>query len=400
MKDFVLPTSTRVMLWSAGVLVIGGTIALVATAPTRISDLEVTQQIQTPSIFDDGTGTTIVSSDLVVGTGFTTFTNTLKSLVGAELQLTAQLAPIRMRTNTVIGVPGTELRDLEVSQNAIVDGEIELASTGPSIGKVAADPNGSVTEPKGSLLLRTDTATLYQNTDGATAWSAFGNTSGQVIGYQVLTGASGTYTPTTGTKKVLLRMTGAGGGGGGAQAGALGSATFGGGGGSGTFLQKWIDCAGVCTGGAWTGAVSGGAGGTGNAVGTTGTDAVITINATVYTAKGGIGGGGMASSGNPDFTAYGYTATNTSGPADFIAAEAGIPGARYANSIGVAGKGGSNPFGYGGASLYPGSGAPVNGSNAFGYGGGGGGAVAWDTGTGNKTGGTGTGTLIIVQEFN
>lgn len=50
-------------------------------------------------------------------------------------------------------------------------------TTGPTIKTATADPNGTVTAPRGSLALRTDTGGLYQNTDGATAWVLLANTS-------------------------------------------------------------------------------------------------------------------------------------------------------------------------------------------------------------------------------
>ena len=51
---------------------------------------------------------------------------------------------------------------------------IALANTTgvqPQIEKGAGSPNATLTRPRGSLFLRTDTAELWQNTDGASAWS-------------------------------------------------------------------------------------------------------------------------------------------------------------------------------------------------------------------------------------
>ena len=39
----------------------------------------------------------------------------------------------------------------------------------------AGDPNGVVTSPIGSIYQQTDTAALWQNSDGATAWVAVGS---------------------------------------------------------------------------------------------------------------------------------------------------------------------------------------------------------------------------------
>jgi hypothetical protein len=40
---------------------------------------------------------------------------------------------------------------------------------------VNANPNGSVSAPKGSIASDETTATLYVNTDGAMAWTSFSN---------------------------------------------------------------------------------------------------------------------------------------------------------------------------------------------------------------------------------
>jgi hypothetical protein len=56
-----------------------------------------------------------------------------------------------------------------------------LEATGPQIHSVSADPNGSLVAPIGSLALRSDSATLYQNTDGLSAWSEVGGAGGDLV---------------------------------------------------------------------------------------------------------------------------------------------------------------------------------------------------------------------------
>ncbi len=294
-------------------------------------------------------------------------------------------APVR-RTIDVKPAAVTRVTDLEVTN------QIQMTNTsGPKILAGTGDPSGVLSAPIGSLRTRTDTARLYQNIDGATAWAPFEST---LIGVQRFTGEDGTYTPTAGTRRVHLRMTGGGGGGGAAQGGGVGTASFGGGGASGTYLERWIVSATPVTGGPWTGAGAGGGGGiNGTGAGAPGPDATILINGVLYTAKGGPGGGGMASATTPATTAPAWQASDTSGPADFISAGVGLPGERYTNGIGIPGVGGSNPFGYGGAvATFPGAGG-----NGQGYGAGGGGAIAW---TVDLVGGNGAATLIIVVEYS
>lgn len=217
-----------------------------------------------------------------------------------------------------------------------------------------------------------------------------------LIGQQVFGSVvAGTYTPTPGTKRVRLRMTGAGGGGGAAQTGGAGTASFGGGGSSGTYLEAWIDPGVDITGGAITGG-AGGAGGVGGVgAGGTGPDATIIIQGVTYTAKGGPGGLGMPTGVAANTTADAWLAVDTSGPSQFISSSAGSSGDRWANGVGRPGRGGSNPMGGGGAST---GAIPAAGGNARGSGGGGGGAIAWNTG--DQAGGNGSGTLIIVQEYS
>ena len=184
------------------------------------------------------------------------------------------------------------------------------------------------------------------------------------------------------------------GGGGAADSGGAGSASFGAGGASGTFLEKWIDPGADITGGAYVGAATGGAGGTGGTgTGGTGADATIIIQGVVYTAKGGPGGQGMATGAGLAVTNVAWLAADTSGPSDFLSSTPGETGDRWANGVGAPGAGGSNPFS-GGAGL---NAFPSVGPNALGFGGGGGGAVAWNTG--NRDGGAGSRTLIIVAEY-
>lgn len=48
-----------------------------------------------------------------------------------------------------------------------------LGSSGVGIYWGSGSPDGVLTAAKGSLFIRTDTVGLFQNTDGASAWTAF-----------------------------------------------------------------------------------------------------------------------------------------------------------------------------------------------------------------------------------
>lgn len=215
------------------------------------------------------------------------------------------------------------------------------------------------------------------------------------LGRQILTSTTGTvpYTPTTGTRKILLRMVGGGGGGGGG-AGGTSTAAVGAGGMGGAYVEKWINPGALIT---TTGNYTAGAGGTAGAntggAGGTGGDTTITIQGTPYTAKGGIGGSGMAAgSAAAIVDTGGYSAASTA--ADFNSQDPGFPGVRVSTALYWGGKGGGSPFGQGGKGGFGAGG--VAGSNATGYGSGGGGA---NVSTPGATGGTGAQGVIVIDEW-
>lgn len=112
---------------------------------TRVDDLEIQGTTQATGLMtllggmNIVTGSLSVQEDVGVG-GFLGVTGEVKTIAGLRL------------TNT---------------------------ATGPTVTSGTGDPNGSITAPVGSVRLRSDTAELYQNTDGATAWSQVGAASSQ-----------------------------------------------------------------------------------------------------------------------------------------------------------------------------------------------------------------------------
>lgn len=218
------------------------------------------------------------------------------------------------------------------------------------------------------------------------------NPPGRLLAVQVLSAASGTYTPTTGTKFVRGRMVGGGGGGGGAPT-ASGNQSVSGGGASGSFVEFTSGTPGsasAITGGAFVCGAAGAAGATTPANGGTGGDTTIVVNATTITAKGGLGGA-LGAAAAVGFAAGGATQAGSSAGVLSLQ-EVGAPGINISNLIFYGGAGGGSPMGAGGPIGVNG----VAGTAGTGAGAGGGGAATSSTA---RAGAAGTAGLIIVEEY-
>jgi len=217
--------------------------------------------------------------------------------------------------------------------------------------------------------------------------------SGTLIAQQKFT-ANGTYTPTALTKKVRVRMCGGGGAGAAAQGGAVNSGAASGGA-SGTTIEVTLISGSLITGGAITIGAAG-APAAYPAAGGTGGDTVAVINATTYTAKGGLGGHAGNRLVPPSVARPGLPqAGSTAG--DYVTADPGQMGINNGNAGSdqfVGGSGGSGGMGIGG------DGAVVSGVGGAGagFGAGGGGAVT-SGGDAEKAGGAGTAGIVIIQEY-
>ncbi|MED9323587.1 phage tail protein [Escherichia coli] len=191
--------------------------------------------------------------------------------------------------------------------------------------------------------------------------------------------SSGTYTPTPGTKRIRVTITGGGGGGGGCKAISNNETFFGAGGGAGgtviTTLILTKDSYPVTIG-------AGGAGGVSATNGLKGGDSSFGL----VIAPGGEGGGKSG-------------VTNTNGGNGGVPSTGGINiiggngGDGQSGNIGVSGEGGASYWGGGGRA---GAGGGVRG-RAFGSGGGG----AYDAGYSgtSMTGGKGADGVCIIEEF-
>ncbi|ELV4070990.1 tail fiber protein [Escherichia coli] len=201
---------------------------------------------------------------------------------------------------------------------------------------------------------------------------------GRWVNTRVFT-SSGTYTPTPGTKRIRVTITGGGGGGGGCQAISNNETFFGAGGGAGGTIISII----TPTQNSYP--VTIGAGGAGGVSATNGTSGGNSVFASLI-APGGAGGGKVG-------------VTNTNGgnggvpSTGDIRITGGNGGDGQSGNISVSGEGGTSYWGGGGRA---GAGGGVSGKA---YGSGGGGAYdAGYSGTSMK-GGKGAAGICIIEEF-
>ncbi|TNR21049.1 carbohydrate kinase [Escherichia coli] len=208
-----------------------------------------------------------------------------------------------------------------------------------------------------------------------------GDTSGYVgrwVNTRVFT-SSGTYTPTPGTKRIRVTITGGGGGGGGCKAISNNETFFGAGGGAGGTVITTL----ILTKDSYP--VTIGAGGAGGVSATNGTSGGNSVFASLI-APGGAGGGKVG-------------VTNTNGgnggvpSTGDIRITGGNGGDGQSGNISVSGEGGTSYWGGGGRA---GAGGGVSGK-AYGSGGGG----AYDAGYSgtSMTGGKGAAGICIIEEF-
>lgn len=208
-----------------------------------------------------------------------------------------------------------------------------------------------------------------------------GDTSGYVgrwVNTRVFT-SSGTYTPTPGTKRIRVTITGGGGGGGGCKAISNNETFFGAGGGAGGTIIS------IMTPTQNSYPVTIGAGGAGGVSATYGINGGNSLFASLI-APGGAGGGKSG-------------VTNTNGGNGGVPSTGGINiiggngGDGQSGNIGVSGEGGTSYWGGGGRA---GAGGGVSGKA---YGSGGGGAYDGGYSGTSMTGGKGAAGICIIEEF-
>ncbi|EEY5893223.1 tail fiber protein [Escherichia coli] len=201
---------------------------------------------------------------------------------------------------------------------------------------------------------------------------------GRLVNTRVFT-SSGTYTPTPGTKRIRVTITGGGGGGGGCKAASSNETFFGAGGGAGGTIISTM----TLTENSYPVVIgAGGGGGVGASVGYKGGDSSFSS----LIAPGGEGAG------KPGITNTngGYGGVPNIGDTRITGGDGGDG---QSGNIGVSGKGGASYWGGGGRA---GAGGGVSGK-AYGSGGGG----AYDAGYSgtNMTGGKGAAGICIIEEL-
>ncbi|WP_259279921.1 glycine-rich domain-containing protein [Enterobacter roggenkampii] len=238
--------------------------------------------------------------------------------------------------------------------------------------------------------------------DGAVAIAlsnlGLGDGTGRLINVQTFT-ASGTYTPTAGTKFVIAEVLGGGGGGGSNAATPSSGAAAGAGGASGAYAvckHKPTGPVSVVIGAGGAGGVSTAAGADGSTGGTSSYGAV--------SAPGGRGGPRGVAFNN--FPTGGNVATGSSGVTGSVIVgtlgTGGSYGILYSDSNATGGGGANSIYGAGGIAITINSGGSgtSQGADANGYGSGGGGAVSVHTATASSSrGGNGTPGIVIIWEY-
>jgi hypothetical protein len=226
--------------------------------------------------------------------------------------------------------------------------------------------------------------------DGVSAWRVAGG-AGRLVNVQVFT-ASGTYTPTPGATRALVRGVGGGGAGGGVPATGAGASSAGAGGGAGAHGVRWID------GTLSSQAVTIGAGGT-PAAGAAGGPGGTTSFGALLSCPGGFGGPAGSVLSSPGVASN--AASGGGAPSGATFGDGGAPGGVsivLASTSALSGGGASSMYGGGGTPAGSNATAGFNGNAGVGRGSGGGGGVAVQTG-GPVQGGAGTAGLIIVEEY-
>lgn len=219
---------------------------------------------------------------------------------------------------------------------------------------------------------------------------------GRLIGVQRFT-SNGTYTPTSGTTRVVIEAVGGGGAGGGAGTTGAGQYSVGAGGASGSYSIA------LFTSGFSGLSVTVGSGGTGVLAGTGNTGGATSVG-TIITAPGGAGGGVVAATAGPVLAGGGIPgAVGVITGGTTIKLSQGTHGG--ANLLSTASTttaygpmGGASPVNGGAAGITANSDGSVAVTGAYGAGGGGASNNA-SLGT-SRTGGAGTAGIVIVYEYS
>ncbi|WGA54122.1 phage tail protein (plasmid) [Escherichia coli] len=311
-----------------------------------------------PLIINNANGTVTIGNGLNVTGGINGSLNG-NAATATKLQTVRTIGGVSFDGSANIDLPGVnKTGNQSTTGNAATATKLQTART---INGVKFDGSANITLTAANLGLSDSSGYV-----------------GRLVNTQVFT-SSGTYTPTPGTKRIRVTITGGGGGGGGCQAISNNETFFGAGGGAGGTIISII----TPTQNSYP--VTIGAGGAGGVSATNGTSGGNSVFASLI-APGGAGGGKVG-------------VTNTNGgnggvpSTGDIRITGGCGGDGQSGNIGVSGEGGTSYWGGGGRA---GAGGGVIGK-AYGSGGGG----AYDAGYSgtSMTGGKGASGICIIEEF-
>ncbi|CZW46173.1 phage-related tail fiber protein-like protein [Enterobacter hormaechei] len=350
-----------------------------------------------------GTNTTQIASTAFVQAVVTALNNALalKAPLASPALTGTPTAPTAAQTvnNTQIATTAfvkSAIAALVASSPAALDTLNELAAA------LGNDPNFATTMTNalaGKQPLDSTLTTLSGKTAaGIIGYLGLVNSSGMVgrlVSIKKFT-ASGTYTPTAGTRFVKVRLVGAGGAGGGAAASTVsGYLAAGRGGGGGSYGETTlIDVTSVLS-----VAVIVGSAGVGSA-GSSGTAGGSSSFGSYITAPGG-DGGGMGASGpanNSLVSDLGNSGKECTGTDIFISIPGEGGGGQMSLSTGTAkgGHGGSSILGTGGSAYT----ANQQGGYGWGFGAGGAGSITvYAQGASATAGGHGSNGIVIIEEY-
>ncbi|RRM98081.1 phage tail protein [Escherichia coli] len=311
-----------------------------------------------PLIINNANGTVTIGNGLNVTGGINGSLNG-NAATATKLQTARTIGGVSFDGSANIDLPGVnKAGNQSTTGNAATATKLQTART---INGVKFDGSANITLTAANLGLSDSSGYV-----------------GRLVNTQVFT-SSGTYTPTPGTKRIRVTITGGGGGGGGCKAISNNETFFGAGGGAGGTIIS------IMTPTQNSYPVTIGAGGAGGVSATKGTSGGNSVFASLI-APGGAGGGKVG-------------VTNTNGgnggvpSTGDIRITGGHGGDGQSGNIGVSGEGGTSHWGGGGRA---GAGGGVSGK-AYGSGGGG----AYDDGYSgtSMTGGKGAAGICIIEEF-
>jgi hypothetical protein len=326
------------------------------------------------------------------------------------------LGPLSSTDNAIARFDQTSGKILQnsnvtISDSAVVAGVASIAMNGSATGTVTLQPAANSSSHTLTLPTAQGAADTYLSNDGSgmLSWLPIASGSnGSIIGMQRIT-ASGTYTPTPGTKRAIVFATGGGGAGAAAVSGVNNSVGSGGNSG-GTYVGLFV------INDSETGTVTIGAGGTGSSTGNGATGgnttflypATGTPNGTI-TGPGGSGGMYKLTGTTDDYAIHPSASRNTPFATAFnqvltggfpIWGQYAQPGVMINPDVGCSGSGAPSFWGNGAIGQYRNQvSSQSNGVSATANSGAGGsGAIQTNDNT-NASGGSGGSGVVVVFEF-